>query len=314
MPENTRFACNPPSYSENFLVRPKTFRFPAHWSAKGILVMKRLRSGFTLIELLVVIAIIAILAAILFPVFAQARAKARQTSCLSNNKQIGLAVLMYAQDYDETLPYAALNPTGLPLVMWYDLVEPYVKSSTKGVFNPVSGPAGRAFAPFWVCPDFQNNAVPMQPGDPAPVAFPAGQLDSGMSYVTNGNVMPMFYSPLPNPFPGSITGLASIQASASVVLATHGMGVRPAIAGDDWTTGCTGAETGFPPVPNQAITNAGVYCAARYRHNGGTISILADGHAKWFAGPRDSWRSRSTSGLAWRKSLAPNAQAWFRED
>ena len=140
--------------------------------------MNRALKGFTLIELLVVIAIIAILAAILFPVFAQARAKARQASCLSNNKQIGLAVLMYAQDYDETLPYAAINPPGLPLVMWYDLIEPYVKSSTKGVFNPVSGPAGRTFAPFWVCPDFQNKTIPMQAGDPLPYAFPAGQLRS----------------------------------------------------------------------------------------------------------------------------------------
>src|SRR5947209_14680857 len=97
-------------------------------------VMKRTR-GFTLIELLVVIAIIAILAAIIFPVFAEAREKARGASCASNLKQAGLAVLMYAQDYDETLPYAAMNPPSQPLVMWYDLVEPYVKSGTAGVIT-----------------------------------------------------------------------------------------------------------------------------------------------------------------------------------
>src|SRR5579871_4069268 len=68
-------------------------------------------SGFTLIELLVVIAIIAILAAILFPVFVQARAKARQTACLSNMKQIGTGLYLYTQDYDEVLP--GNDPTGI---------------------------------------------------------------------------------------------------------------------------------------------------------------------------------------------------------
>ncbi len=70
------------------------------------------RKGFTLIELLVVIAIIAILAAILFPVFARAREKARQTSCLSNMKQIALAITMYASDYDETYASTALDYPG----------------------------------------------------------------------------------------------------------------------------------------------------------------------------------------------------------
>src|SRR5262252_4110816 len=76
----------------------------------------RFHRGFTLIELLVVIAIIAILAAILFPVFAQAREAARKTSCLSNMKQLGLGLLMYAQDYDEqTCPWdIAVNATGAP--------------------------------------------------------------------------------------------------------------------------------------------------------------------------------------------------------
>jgi prepilin-type N-terminal cleavage/methylation domain-containing protein/prepilin-type processing-associated H-X9-DG protein len=105
------------------------------------------RRGFTLIELLVVIAIIAILAAILFPVFAQARSKARQTSCLSNMKQIGLGLIMYAQDYDETL--AGVDPSngyaaghnhnlgwnapftaGVPATYrnWARDVQPYIKN------------------------------------------------------------------------------------------------------------------------------------------------------------------------------------------
>ena len=71
-----------------------------------------LKSGFTLIELVVVIAIIAILAAILFPVFAKAREKGRQTSCLSNNRQYAAAMLMYTQDYDETFPMSVYPTAG----------------------------------------------------------------------------------------------------------------------------------------------------------------------------------------------------------
>lgn len=109
----------------------------------------RKQNGFTLIELLVVIAIIAILAAILFPVFAQAREKARQASCISNEKQIGLGLIQYSQDYDEMMVKAwygnaGYNPSdpnpATAKYKWMDAVYPYVKSTQ--VFS---------------CPDFNDN-------------------------------------------------------------------------------------------------------------------------------------------------------------
>lgn len=88
-----------------------------------------LGKGFTLIELLVVIAIIAILAAILFPVFARARENARRASCQSNLKQIGLGILQYAQDYDEKLPFTSFGAPGIPVVArWQDMTYSYIKS------------------------------------------------------------------------------------------------------------------------------------------------------------------------------------------
>src|SRR5436309_12319429 len=85
------------------------------------------RSGFTLIELLVVIAIIAILAAILFPVFSQARAKARQATCVSNVRQLGIAFMGYVQDYDETYPPVDYDAGGVRWT-WPELVNPYIKA------------------------------------------------------------------------------------------------------------------------------------------------------------------------------------------
>ena len=88
-----------------------------------------MKRGFTLIELLVVIAIIAILAAILFPVFAKAREKARQSSCLSNVKQLGIAILSYVQDNDEMMPSSWHGPSAYPGAMqWPQMCAPYIKN------------------------------------------------------------------------------------------------------------------------------------------------------------------------------------------
>jgi len=101
--------------------------------------------GFTLIELLVVIAIIAILAAILFPVFAKAREAARKTQCVSNLRQMGTALLMYAQDYDETYPNrrfaSAASPKGDDVYSWRTVIQPYVKN--RQLFTCPSNPSNQ---------------------------------------------------------------------------------------------------------------------------------------------------------------------------
>lgn len=274
---------------------------------------KHRRTAFTLIELLVVIAIIAILAAILFPVFAQARSKARQTTCTSNVKQAALAILMYAQDYDEWFPLGAYNPDPVaPVVMWYDVVEPYVKGGAGGVMTPATA-AGRKGAAFWICPEIDNRSVPRRPGDPDPALSTAFYFPA-MSYLANANFMPFWHRLAGYHFPGKPSSLAVLNAPAQVVLIAEGMGYIPGTGGDDCDSECTGYESGFPPFNHPVIGRAVNYCAARYRHGGGSVYGLADGHAKWFRGPGDSWTTTSTSGVAWRRSHFPDASVWFRED
>ena len=124
-------------------------------------------NGFTLIELLVVIAIIAILAAILFPVFAQAREKARQTSCLSNIKQVNLATLMYVQDYDETFPFHGLYDFTVGAQGWTRKVEPYMKNLQATWCPSDSGPS-TTYNPYgdWAGPmtSFAANCLINQQG------------------------------------------------------------------------------------------------------------------------------------------------------
>jgi len=115
-----------------------------------------IRKGFTLIELLVVIAIIAILAAILFPVFAQVREKARQISCTSNEKQMGLGILQYVEDYDERFPMAQYYDAGGNPIDWPEAIYPYVKNGQGAVYasgaTEHNGQGG-----IFACPSFPVN-------------------------------------------------------------------------------------------------------------------------------------------------------------
>jgi prepilin-type N-terminal cleavage/methylation domain-containing protein/prepilin-type processing-associated H-X9-DG protein len=152
--------------------------------------MKERKSGFTLIELLVVIAIIAILAAILFPVFAQAREQARRTSCLSNVKQIALGSAMYTQDFDEQFVVA----WGAPAGPWTDLLDPYVKNG-----HEAAGQSWNRSTGIWHCPS-------------------DGEGPSNVSYTTNALLTPggtAAYS-WSTYYPGE--SLASIDKPADVII------------------------------------------------------------------------------------------------
>ncbi len=201
---------------------------------------RRSRHGFTLIELLVVIAIIAILAAILFPVFAHAREKARQTACLSNTKQIGTAIMMYVQDYDETYspgyyyndPTAVGNLDATGIHNWSGLIQPYVKN--RGIFvcpsDKVGGPPPTNFRP-----DTNNDgagipsgAVPLNPNiqdDQAP----------RLSYTCNEAIMPRPRGGIGGVMvgqPQNVVTLAAVDAPAQVIAVTEFTDYLNAISGN----------------------------------------------------------------------------------
>ncbi len=272
--------------------------------------MNRSRA-FTVIELLVVIAIIAVLAAIMFPVFAQARAQARKTACTSNFKQIVLGVTLYINDNDETYPRAnyavplGSNPLGADLdrVQWYQAVDPYCKSG----YNPV-GIDQRI--DIWTCPDYDITADDRFGYNP------------GYSYVWNANLGAAQASDTPPDWQAqSVKTLADVQFPTNQVLAAEGEGRRVYTYGDD--TG--NYEQGYDDIAKDVNID---YVLARVRHNGGSNFALADGHVKYFHAPKPSYTgtlsstgnpsngitpTQSSGPVLYRRSSNPNSSAWFLE-
>ncbi|MBC8138970.1 MAG: DUF1559 domain-containing protein [Fibrella sp.] len=235
----------------------------------------RKQTGFTLIELLVVIAIIAILAAILFPVFAQARAKARQTSCLSNMKQLGLAAMQYEQDYDETVVpgwigvgFDTSSPYSWPgSQRWMDLIFPYVKSLQ--VYNC---PSDADVVPYRMTPPGQTISDPLyfeSMSNPGSYASNATYWGDGDGVPTNN--------------PMGQASAAIVRPAETILLAEYrAYFVPPCATGDGWGVAeiawqnKDACDATFYPQLNPPMIGK-----TPGRHSGGLNVAYADGHAKW---------------------------------
>ena len=254
------------------------------------------RRAFTLIELLVVIAIIAILAAILFPVFAQAREKARAISCLSNTKQLGMAVTQYVQDYDETLPPRqqprVLTPQG-GWLQFGDLLWPYLKSGSnyQGGFN--SGQGG-----IWTCPSSgkpqQNgnigvNASTFPDGDAPWNNFKGGPYVS-LAAVERASDLAIFAdkgtAPTSGPGWNYMEFVTDQWSFADSSVCRSGSGAN-CVIDDDADAGKKGEgalvkDKGDCDMQSGDITawTRTCYLRPRYRHNGTANVTFLDGHAK----------------------------------
>jgi prepilin-type N-terminal cleavage/methylation domain-containing protein/prepilin-type processing-associated H-X9-DG protein len=216
-------------------------------------------AAFTLIELLVVIAIISILAAILFPVFATVREKARQTSCASNLKQLGLAVTMYSQDYDDTPPcYTAPGPTadGNSLSYWPNALDPYVKERKS-----------------WYCPSFpiQTTVSP-----------------NSSTYGANRRILTgAFSGTLPNlTLTSAATPMSAFTRPSELLLIADSEYSKPLNTQYKCSSFAAGFVSLYCPMDEAKL---GTPCAKYLvntggvdsRHSGGANVLFLDTHVKW---------------------------------
>jgi prepilin-type N-terminal cleavage/methylation domain-containing protein/prepilin-type processing-associated H-X9-DG protein len=214
-----------------------------------------MRKGFTLIELLVVIAIIAILAAILFPVFERARAKAYAATCLSNLKQLQLSLIMYASDNNQTFPASRYGAAGIP--DWANAIYPYVNSQAMYLCPADLNDAGTISpnTPYWGGNAYwaSNASAPVTSGSYGMNNAVTGQIGNGGGSstwygLTDANIA----------YPAEMMGLID-SGTATPGGCNHG----------DHTWGIAGGVGS--PYDNGA------------RHNGGNNNSYMDGHAKWIS-------------------------------